>query len=199
MLVDAICFALSGFFMKASDEFADEKDNTIMAIITGFLCVIFSLYVSHINGDATCIFISILIGTGLALKVDTINHIMSAIIFLLILFTIGFPQVSPFCLVLSIIAAYADERGNDYADEKENKGLELNFFEKLLKYRYIFKFTVLLLSLLGLIQYFNPNFLGNMMFFKPITIVYFYLFDLSYEFSNTLVDGFNDIFQRFLR
>lgn len=200
MIIDALCFALSGYFMKASDEFMDEKNNTIMAIITGILCVIFTVYISITNGDATCIFISILAGTALAFKVDSINHILSAILLIIVLSILGFPHFSLLCLILCTLAAYLDEKGNDLMDEKEDQGLELNLVEKLLKYRYIMKVTVFILSLFGLIQLILPNtFLDNYMFFEPMTIIYFYLFDLFYEFSNDLTDCFNNIFQGLLR
>lgn len=195
MIVESICFALSGYFMKASDEFIDEKNNVYLAIITGLLCVIFTLYVSIINGDAACIFISILVGTGLAKKVDSVNHIISAIIFIVVLIIVGIPHFSLLCLVLCIIAVYLDEKGNDLMDEKEEKGLNLSIIEKLLKYRYITRITVLILSLLGLIELLLPNAIGfHGLFFKPETIICFYLFDLFYHYSNQLTDRFNNIF-----
>lgn len=200
MIVDAICFSLSGYFMKASDEFMDEKNNLLWAIVTGVLCVFFTVYVSVRNGDATCIFISILVGTALANKVDNIPHILSAILFIAMLIIIGMPHFSLLCLLFCIIAAYLDEKGNDLMDEKEEKGLSLNFLEKLLKYRYLMKITIFILSFLGLIQILFPHmFYVDGLFFEPITIIYFYLFDLFYEFSNVLTDGFNNIFQSFLR
>ncbi len=200
MILDAICFALSGYFMKTSDEYIDEKDNLPLAVITGILCVFFTLLVCSYNGDAACIFISILVGTALAFKVDSINHIISAILFIIILYLIGIPHFSWLCLVICIIAAYLDEKGNDFADEKEENMKYLSNLDKLLKYRYVLKISVFVLSLLTLIKIIIPNtFLDGFLFFEPITIVYFYLFDLCYEFSNELTDRFNDLFQRFLR
>lgn len=199
MIIDAICFALSGYFMKASDEFIDEKDNLFMAIITGILCVIFTIYVSINNGDAACIFISILIGTALAFKVDNINHILSAILLIIILVILGVPHFSWLCLFFCTVAAYLDEKGNDLVDKKEEEIGYLNLFEKLLKYRYIMKIIILIFSLLTLIKILIPNtFLDGFLFFEPITIVYFYLFDLCYEFSEELTERFNYIFQSFL-
>lgn len=199
MILDAICFALSGYFMKTSDEFIDEKNNLPMAIITGIICVFFTLLVSSYNGDAACIFISILIGTALAFKVDCINHILSAVLFILLLYIIGIPHFSWLCLILCIIAAYLDEKGNDLTDEKEEIFGYLSDLDKLLKYRYVMKITVFILSLLTLIKIIFPNtFLDGFLFFEPITIVYFYIFDLCYEFSEVLTDRVNDLFQRFL-
>ena len=45
MLFDALCYALSGFFMKFSDEAMDTKNNKVLAIITGLLCVFFTVLV----------------------------------------------------------------------------------------------------------------------------------------------------------
>ena len=199
MILDAICFALSGYFMKTSDEFIDEKNNLPLAIISGILCVFFTLVVSSYNGDAACIFISILIGTALAFKVDNINHILSAVLFVILLYIIGFPHFSWLCLIICTIAAYIDEKGNDLIDEKEEVFGYLSNLDKLLKYRYVMKITVFVLSLLTLIKIIFPNtFLDGFLFFEPITIVYFYLFDLCYEFSEVLTDRVNDLFQRFM-
>ncbi len=200
MILDAICFALSGYFMKVSDDFNDEKQNVPLAIVTGILCVFFTLLVSSYNGDAACIFLSILVGTALAFKVDSTNHILSAILFIILLYIVGFPHFSWLCLILCTIAAYLDEKGNDYVDKKEENFVKLNKIDLLLKYRYIMKITIFVLSLLTLIKILIPNtFLDGFLFFEPVTIIYFYLYDLSYEFSEELTNRFNDFFQRFLR
>ena len=199
MILDAICFALSGYFMKISDEFVDEKDNLPLAVISGISCVFFTLIVSSYNGDAACIFISILVGTALAFKVDSVNHIISAILFIVLLYIMGIPHFSWLCLIICTIAAYLDEKGNDLMDEKEENFGYLNNLDKLLKYRYVMKITVFVLSLLTLIKIIFPNtFLDGFLFFEPITIIYFYLFDLCYEFSEELTNRFNDLFQSFL-
>lgn len=200
MIMDAICFALSGYFMKTSDNLTDEDNNLVLAIIAGLLCVIFTVIVCVNNADAACIFISILIGTALAFKVDTINHLVSAVLLIIILLIIGVPNISWFCLILCTFAVYLDEKGNDSIDKKEEELGDLTLFDKLLKYRYITKVTVLALSFLGLINILVPNtFLNGLSVFEPITIVYFYLFDLGYEFSSQLTDGFKYIFQSILR
>lgn len=196
MFFDLICFAFSGFFMKLSDEFMDSKENKIMAIITGIICVIFTISVCVTNGDAVCIFLSILIGTFLAKKVDTINHIISAILLIAILLFIGVPPFSWYCLLFCIIANIIDEKGNDKSDlmefkENEEKGLFYNFF----KYRCTLKVVVLILSLLGFLKLLYPNsILGGLLLFAPITIIYLIAFDLSYEFANLVFDRLYNIF-----
>lgn len=168
--------------------------------ITGILCVVVTVIVCVNNGDAACIFISIIIGTSLAYKLDNYNHILSTILFILILLIIGVPHFSWLCLILCTIAAFFDENCNDLMDKKEEEMEKLSFTDKLLKYRYLLKITVFVLSSLTLIKIMFPNtFLDGILFFQPITIIYFYLFDLDYEFSNKLTKGFNNIFQSFLR
>ena len=193
MIMELIFYALSGFFMKISDELLDESNHLYLAIITGLLCVFFSLALSTTNGDATCIFLSILIGTALAKKVDSINHVISAIVFVVLLALINIPYFSWYALLLCIIAAVIDEKGNDISDELEAKGKssERNFFYKFFKYRYALKLAVFLLSLLGLLKIMYGSMLSGFDFFAPVTIIYFYAFDLSYEAAGLLFERFN--------
>lgn len=192
MIFEAICFALSGFFMKISDEASDEKNNMLMSIISGLLCVLFTVLVSTKNADATCIFLSILIGTVLAFKVDSLNHILSAILLIILLLLLGVPSFNWICLLICIIAVFVDEKGNDNYDKKEKEGVALNFLDKLFKYRYTLKITVLILSIFGLLNYLIPNL--NLFSFEPITIIYFYMFDLSYEFAEVSFNRIYDFF-----
>ncbi|MDD6285138.1 hypothetical protein [Candidatus Methanosphaera massiliense] len=199
MLFDVICFALSGFFMKISDEAMDEKNNIILAIITGILCVAFTVAISITNGDAACIFIAILIGNILAKKVDSINHIISAILLIALLIYVGVPHFSWFCLIVCIIAAYIDEWGNDKSDEREENEMiheeDYGLLDKFFKYRYALKVAVLILSMLGLINMMIPNSpLIEGYFFEPLTFIYFYLFDLSYEFAGLYFDRIYNLF-----
>ena len=196
MLVDAICYALSGFFMKFSDEAMDIKNNKILAIITDVLCVIFTLIVSIRNGDAACIFLSILIGTAIAHKVDSINHIIAAILFIIILLYVGLPKFSWLCLMICIIANVLDEYGNDKYDKKiEESNEEETFLDKFFKYRYVLKITVLILSLLGLLNLvFNNLIISEIQFFEPLTFILFYIYDLSYEFAGASFDRIYNVF-----
>lgn len=178
--------------MKISDEASDEKNNTLMSIIGGLLCVLFTVLVSTKNADATCIFLSILIGTVLAFKVDSLNHILSAILLIILLLLLGVPSFNWICLLICIIAVFVDEKGNDNYDKKEKEGVALNFLDKLFKYRYTLKITVLILSIFGLLNYLIPNL--NLFSFEPITIIYFYMFDLSYEFAEVSFNRIYDIF-----
>lgn len=196
MIIDMICYALSGFFMKVSDEYMDLNNNEILAIITGLLCVLFTIIVSTRNGDAACIFLSILIGTFFAQKIDSVNHILSAVLLIILLFILGVPNFSIICLIFCIIAAYIDERGNDISDEIEKRNLssEKGFLYKFFKYRYTLKVTVFVFSLIGLINIFFTNNYLSLISFAPITIINFYLFDLSYEYANLLFKRFYNTF-----
>lgn len=200
MLFDALCYALSGFFMKFSDEAMDTKNNNVLAIITGLLCVFFTVLVCATSMDAVFVFVSILIGTALAKKVDSINHIISAIIFILLLYIIA-PQFWAILLnefgwiwlMLCIIAAYIDEKGNDFSDNKEENNEEVTLVDKFFKYRYALKVTVLIISLIGLLfRFFSIT--QGIYLFNPMTFICFYLFDLSYEFVGLYFDRFYDLF-----
>ncbi|MCI5867750.1 MAG: hypothetical protein SOZ23_06715 [Methanosphaera sp.] len=177
--------------MKLSDEFMDEAGNKKLAIITDILCVIFTLLVSVTNSDAACIFLSILIGTALASKVDSINHIISAILFIVILAIAGFPHFSLVCLVVCTIAAFVDEKGNDYSDKQieNNKG---GFITTFFKYRYALKIAVLLFSLIGIVNMYLPGSMFCNFNFSAITFVDFLLFDLSYEFIGSHFNRINN-------
>ncbi|MBO7718625.1 MAG: hypothetical protein J6S29_00570 [Methanosphaera sp.] len=196
MIFELISYSLSGFFMNMSDEFMDEKDNMALAIVTGLLCVIFTLLVCRVSADAACIFLSILIGTALAYKVDSVNHILSAIVFAALLFIFNFPSFSLYALVLCTIAAFVDEKGNDRSDEIElvgsssDRGLLYTFF----KYRYALKIMVFALSLMGLIKMTFGGFLAGIYCFSPLTIIYFLGFDLSYEAAGLIFDRCYDFF-----
>lgn len=206
MIFEVICYSLSGFFMKLSDEAMDIKNNTPLAIISGIICVIFTLLVVLTSGDAACIFISILIGTLLASKIDSINHIISAIILVLVLIIADIPHFSWICLVVCTIVAFIDEKGNDNYDEKigsENGGNE-GLFDKFFKYRYSLKLAVVLFSMIGLVNSMNPFILPDIpilgwYYFEPETFIYFYLFDLCYEFVGLHFDRIYNIFKGFSR
>ena len=64
--------------MKLSDDEYDEKSNKTMAIVLGIICGLFTALACSIDLDAACIFIAILIGNILALKVDGIHHIATS-------------------------------------------------------------------------------------------------------------------------
>ena len=95
--------------------------------------------------------------------------------------------------MLCIIAAYIDEKGNDFSDNKEENNEEVTLVDKFFKYRYALKVTVLIISLIGLLfRFFSIT--QEIYLFNPMTFICFYLFDLSYEFVGLYFDRFYDLF-----
>ncbi len=167
-LILASSYTLSGFFMKISDDEYDEKSNLFSAIILGIICGIATAYASSINLDAACIFIAILLGNILALKVDGLHHIATMVSFLIFLVILGFPQFtisSIAVIVICIIGAIIDEKGND----NEELYAKSKFLEYFFDYRFTLKVIILILSLSGLLDIF--------------TIIYFLCFEIAYEIA----------------
>ena len=77
-IILAFLFILSGFFMKISDDLYDVNNNMIFSTFLGILCAIASVLATLYNTDAAYLFISILIGNLIALKVDGIHHIITS-------------------------------------------------------------------------------------------------------------------------
>ena len=113
MNIEPILYALSGFFMKLSDDAYDRKKNILLAIFAGILCGVFVGYLAVTSADAACIFIAIVVGTLLSLKVDSLNHVAALVLFILIIVYIGIPSIGIVTLIICSIAAFIDEVGND--------------------------------------------------------------------------------------
>lgn len=167
----ALSYLLSGIFMKISDDEYDLRNNTILAIIFGVLCSLFSGFLAIFNVDACYIFIAILIGNIFALKIDGIHHLISAIVFILICIIFGIPSISIPILIICILSAFFDEVGHDFIDKFTNNKIIINFFE----YRFLMKVIILLLCICSI--------------FNIWTFVYFILFEISY----TAVDYINKL------
>jgi hypothetical protein len=179
-------YALSGFLMKLSDDFYDIKNNKLLAVITGLLCVLCISYLAVSSSDAACIFIGVLIGNLLAFKVDTANHILSLIILSTILFIFGVPSIGILTLVACTAAAFLDEVGHEASWIEKRSDLVKNFFE----YRFTLKIAVLIFSILGLLQIFvNLPQINGLQYFQPQTIIYFILFDVFYEVAGSKFDA----------
>ena len=198
MNIEPILYALSGLFMKISDDAYDRKKNIILAIIAGILCGLFIGYLAVTSADAACIFIAILIGTILSLKVDSLNHIAALILFVLIVIYIGIPTIGIVTLFICSVAAFLDEIGNDNNLIK-NRKVKM-FFE----YRFTLKVAVLLFAILGILESTYPVLrIPGVQYFLLQTFIFFILFDLFYEIAglkfNTIYDGLNSIFRVFRR
>ena len=52
-------YALSGFFMKISDDMHDKKNNMVLGILAGILCGLMLGYLVTISVDAAYIFFGV--------------------------------------------------------------------------------------------------------------------------------------------
>jgi hypothetical protein len=186
MILEAILYASSGFFMKFSDDALDMENNTLLGVISGLICVAGIGYLSVNFPDATTIFLAILIGTLFSGKVDKLGHIVTLVIFLAILAIFGLPSIGLGALIICTLAAWVDEVGNDRQSFKGKKIVEIFF-----NYRFTMKIAVLALALLGA---FYP-----LQGFQPVTFIYFILFDMAYEVAglkfNRIYDGIKGIYR----
>jgi hypothetical protein len=198
MNIEPVLYSFSGLFMKLSDDAYDRKKNIILAVVAGILCGLFIGYLAVTSADAACIFIAILIGTILSLKVDSLNHIAALLLFVLIVVYIGIPTIGIVTLLICSVAAFLDEVGND------NKWIKSRKVKMFFEYRFTLKIAVLIFAILGLLQSTYPGLkIPGVQYFLLQTFVYFMLFDLFYELAglkfNTIYDGLNSIFRVFGR
>lgn len=159
--------------MKYSDDLYDAKHNLAFASVFGVFCGIASALASVYSIEAAYIFIAILIGNLIALKVDGIHHIITLIVFIVILLIGGIPDLSLVVLLICILAAFSDEVGHELISKvTQNKFLNL-FFE----YRFVMKVVILLLAVCGVFNFW--------------IFVCFILFELSYESARILFESLN--------
>lgn len=192
MFLEAALYALSGFFMKFSDDAMDQKNNTLLGVISGILCVAGIGYLAVNFSDAATIFLAILLGTLISAKVDKIGHFVTLIFFAAILFIWSLPTIGIITLAICTIAAWLDEVGND---RKSFKGIKI--VETFFNYRCALKIVVFILSILGGLQLIYQ--ISGLNFFQPITFIYFMLFDLAYEMAGLKFDRIYDGLQGIYR
>lgn len=171
----ALSYFLSGFFMKLSDDEYDEKSNKTMAIVLGIICGLFTAFACSIDLDAACIFIAILIGNILALKVDGIHHIATMASFLIAFIIFGLPSftfLSVITIIICMIGAIIDEWGND----NENLYKKSKFLEYFFDYRFALKVVILVLVLVGLLNFWS--------------FIYFLCFEIAYEIARALFEKY---------
>ncbi|MCK9152403.1 hypothetical protein [Methanobacterium alcaliphilum] len=183
-------YALSGFLMKLSDDAFDEKQDKKFAMISGIICGILIGFLVVESVDATYIFFGIFLGTLFSRKIDGMHHILTMIAFLAITFIFGIGEIEILPLLICSLSAYLDEIGNDNLKISE-KSRYLEFF---FRYRFTMKIAILILSLLGLWGIITGNGVYGLNGLSPWTIVYFILFEISYELAGHLFDG---IYNRF--
>ena len=172
-IILAFLFILSGFFMKFSDDLYDVGHNLTFSTFIGILCAIASVAAALYNSDAAYIFISILIGNLIVLKVDGFHHIITLIIFLAVLFVVGIPNMGLVILLICILGIISDEIGHELIPNMtEDRFLNL-FFE----YRFVMKIVVFLLAVCGV--------------FDIWIFVCFILFELSYVAAGIVFERLN--------
>jgi hypothetical protein len=181
--------------MKISDDAHDRKNNNQLGIIAAVICGISIGYLAVTNADAAVIFLGILIGTLLAWKIDCMNHIISLLIFLVIILIIGIPTIGYLTLIICAAAAYLDELGNDSIWVTKNNVL-YNFFQ----YRFTLKIAILLLAVLGVIKFWIPALqISGLQFLSFYTFLFFCLFEISYELVGLKFDAIYDGLESLLR
>ena len=132
--------------MKYSDDLYDVNNDMVLSTILGIICAIASVVASLYNTDAAYIFISILIGNLIVFKVDGIHHIVTLIVFAVILFIAGIPNLSLVILLICILGIISDEIGHELIPNMTDNRF-LNFF---FEYRFVMKIVVLLLAVCGI-------------------------------------------------
>lgn len=171
----ALSYFFSGLFMKLSDDEYDEKSNKAIAIVLGIVCGLFTAYACSIDLDAACIFIAILIGNILALKVDGIHHIVTMASFIIAFLFLGlqsFTYLSIITIIICMIGAIIDEIGND----NEKIYSKSKFLEYFFDYRFALKVVILLLVLIGLLNIWS--------------FIYFLCFEIAYEIARVLFENY---------
>ena len=121
--------------MKLSDDACDVGDDKSLAIALGLLCAITSAFATVSSASAAYIFIGILIGNLLALKVDGIHHIITLVLFVLISLVMGIPELSVVILLICIFSALLDTN---------SKSAE--FFKSKIAYVYVIFVNVIFIS-----------------------------------------------------
>lgn len=161
--------------MKLSDDEYDEKSNKAIAIALGIVCGLFTAYACSIDLDAACIFIAILVGNILALKVDGIHHVATMASFVIAFLLLGLPSftyLSISTIIICMIGAIIDELGND----NEKIYAKSKFLEYFFDYRFALKVVILLLVLIGLLNIWS--------------FIYFLCFEIAYEIARVLFENY---------
>lgn len=172
-IVLGILFIISGFFMKYSDDLYDVNHELTFSTLLGIICAIASALASIYSSEAAYLFISILIGNLIVLKVDGLHHIITLIVFLAILLIAGIPNLGLVILLICILGMISDEIGHELIPKMTDDRFLNLFFE----YRFVMKVVVLLLALCGV--------------FDIWIFVCFILFEISYVGAGIVFEKFN--------
>lgn len=159
--------------MKYSDDLYDVNHELTFSTLLGIICAIASALASIYSSEAAYLFISILIGNLIVLKVDGLHHIITLIVFLAILLIAGIPNLGLVILLICILGMISDEIGHELIPKMTDDRFLNLFFE----YRFVMKVVVLLLALCGV--------------FDIWIFVCFILFEISYVGAGIVFEKFN--------
>lgn len=186
-----ILFALSGYFMKLSDDFYDDYDNKVMASIIGILCAIVTGLLITNDVDAVYIFSAIIIGTLFSKKIDGIHHTITLLALICFVLMYGFKlnaSLTAIPLVLCTVGAFIDEWGNDNPNLITN-----NFLKFFFDHRFTMKIIVLFLSIASLLNQVYHLDLGIFAGLSSMAIIYFLTFEIAYEFADMTSEKVNNL------
>ena len=159
--------------MKYSDDLFDEKNDLRFATVFGVLCAIASALATVYSVEAAYIFLAILIGNFIAMKVDGLHHIITLIVYLIICLVIGMPELSLVILLICILAAFSDEVGHELISRYTDN----NFLNLFFEYRCVMKVVILILAICGI--------------FSIWIFLCFIIFELSYEGAGLIFEKLN--------
>ena len=159
--------------MKYSDDLYDENNDLTFASVLGVVCGIASALAAIYSSDAAYIFMAIPIGNFLALKIDGIHHIITLIVFIVMLLIAGVPELNLVVLLICILGTLLDEVGHELI----HKITQNNFLNLFFEYRFVLKIVILLLAAYGV--------------FDIWIFVCFLLFEISYVFAGIIFESLN--------
>jgi hypothetical protein len=157
-------YALLGAGIKYIDEAYDEnvfsKKKAHVAVV---LCILLMGYLMLMDGPSMMIFFGMIVALIFAKKIDNPAFIAGTAGVLPVPFLFNMSlNIELLPLSILILTGIADEKGNDFADNKKIKGIIGKFFD----YRCMMKVGVLGLCVFG--------------FFSFIYCIAFMLFDIAY-------------------
>jgi hypothetical protein len=167
--------------MKLSDDEYDENNNRIIASLLGIITGLITGFLASYDVNASYVFLGILIGTIISLKIDGIHHILSLIFFIATLIFFARFDLNLITLAICIATSAIDEIGNDNSYIYKRSKFLKTFFD----YRCTMKIAIFILSILGLINVLY-GFSTSLGFLAPETIIYFILFEISYEIAKII-------------
>lgn len=189
-----ILFALSGYFMKLSDDFYDDYNNKIVASIIGIFCAIVTGILITNNVDAVYIFSAIIIGTIFSKKIDGIHHTITLLTLIGFVLIYGFklsPSLTVTPLIICAMGAFIDEWGNDNPNLINN-----NFLKFFFDHRFTMKLVILFLSGASLLNQLYCLNIGLFAGLSYMAIVYFLAFELAYEFAGISSEKINNLISK---